>query len=95
MNDLVMPVLSVLLTLSAANLCLASVMWWRHYGLASRVAQLEGMASRITRLEVYQEQNLTHAETRQIYERLSSIEGQIQTTNRLMQTVQEHLLEND
>lgn len=85
MTELIMPALGMLLMLSAANLCVGAVIWWRHIGLVSRV----------TRLEVYQEQNLTHAETRQIYERLSSIEGQIQTTNRLMQTVQEHLLETD
>jgi hypothetical protein len=53
------------------------------------------MEARVSKLEAYQMQNLTHAETRQIYERLSSIEGQVHTTNRVMQTVQEFLLEND
>lgn len=60
--------------------------------LSTRFGLLEG---RVTKLEAYQQQNLTHAETRAIYERLAGIEGQIQTTNRLMQTVQEHLLESD
>lgn len=52
-----------------------------------------GLAERVTRLEAKQEHALTHAEVRAIFERLSSIEGQIQTTKQLMQTVQNHLLE--
>ncbi|WP_411832311.1 hypothetical protein [Pseudoxanthomonas mexicana] len=85
MDSLIVPLLVAVLIVCVINVGIGMVLWWRHVGLVARV----------TRLEVYQEQNLTHAETRQIYERLSSIEGQIQTTNRLMQTVQEHLLEND
>ena len=85
MSGFVIPLLVVVLVLAAGNLLLGMVMVWRHSGLAKRVA----------RLEIYQQANLTHAETRQIYERLSSIEGQVQATNRVMQTVQEHLLEND
>ncbi|CAD7351595.1 hypothetical protein GGR74_002414 [Xanthomonas arboricola] len=85
MSGFVIPLLVGVLVLAAGNLLLGMVMVWRHSGLAERVA----------RLEIYQQANLTHAETRQIYERLSSIEGQVQATNRVMQTVQEHLLEND
>lgn len=85
MSDLIVVLLVLVLLVSLVNLGIGMLLWWRHVGLVARV----------TRLEVYQEQNLTHAETRAIYERLSSIEGQVQTTNRLMQTVQEHLLEND
>lgn len=68
-----------------ANLALGIVLWWRQASLGARVA----------RLEVYREHAISQVETRQIYERLASIEGQIQTTNRLMQTVQQHLLESD
>jgi hypothetical protein len=85
MSDLIVVLLILVLVVCLLNLGVVMLLWWRHVGLVARV----------TRLEVYQEQNLTHAETREIYERLSSIEGQVQTTNRLMQTVQEHLLEND
>lgn len=85
MSELILPLLVLLLVVALGNLAVAVLLWWRHIGLVSRV----------TRLEVYQETNLTHAESRQIHERLSSMEGQILTTNRLLQTVQEHLLEND
>lgn len=85
MNELILPLLVLVLLVALGNLAVAVLLWWRHIGLVARV----------TRLEVYQETNLTHAESRQIYERLSSMEGQIQTTNRLLHTVQEHLLEND
>ena len=63
MSGFVIPLLVVVLVLAAGNLLLGMVMVWRHSGLAERVA----------RLEIYQQANLTHAETRQIYERLSSI----------------------
>lgn len=83
MND---PVLIVLAVLGLANL-IVGIMAWKRYG---------DLAYRVQRLEVLQQNAaMTHPEARQIYERLASIEGQIQTTNRLMQTVQEHLLEND
>ncbi|RPE81833.1 hypothetical protein [Vulcaniibacterium tengchongense] len=77
--------LLVLLLLATGNLSVGLLLWWRQNGIAVRVAKLEA----------FREAGLTHAEIREIYERLSSIEGQIGTTNRLMQTMQEHLLEND
>ena len=80
------PVLIMVAVLGVANLLFAVLTWLRHDGLASRVQRLEVLQ---------QNAAMTHPEARQIYERLASIEGQIQTTNRLMQTVQEHLLEND
>jgi len=85
MNDMVVALLVVVLVISLANLLIGFLLWWRHVGLVARV----------TRLEVYREQALTHTDVRQVYERLSSMEGQIQTTNRLLQTVQQHLLENE
>lgn len=83
MQTLILPLLLVVLVVVLITLGISLALWHRTSSLAGRV----------TRLEVYQENNLTHAETRQIYERLSSIEGQIQTNNQLMQTVQKHLLE--
>ncbi|WP_164273433.1 hypothetical protein [Stenotrophomonas sp. B1-1] len=84
-NDLVIGGLILLLAIGLANLLIGVLLWWRHVGLVARV----------TRLEVYREQALTHTDVRQVYERLSSMEGQLQTTNRLLQTVQQHLLENE
>lgn len=85
MDIAVIVLLVAVLLACLLNLGVGMLLWWRHVGLVARVA----------RLEVYQEQNLTHAETREIYERLASIEGQIQTTNQLMKTVQDHLLETE
>lgn len=84
-NDLIVGGLVLLLAIGVANLLIGVLLWWRHVGLVARV----------TRLEVYREQALTHTDVRQVYERLSSMEGQLQTTNRLLQTVQQHLLENE
>lgn len=84
-GDLVIPLLFLVLVVAGANLLVGMVLWWRHAGLAERVS----------RLEIYQQQNLTHAETRQIYERLSLIEGQTATTQTILRSVQEHLLEKD
>lgn len=92
MNEMVLPLLVLLLVLAMGNFLVGMFLWWRHSGLEGRVAGLEG---RVARLEVYQESNLTHAESRSVFERLSSLEGQVQTTNRMLQTVQERLLEND
>lgn len=68
-----------------ANLVIVLVLWWRHEALSVRVAKLEA----------HRESALTHAEVRSLYDRLATIEGQNQTMTRLLQTVQEHLLEND
>lgn len=85
MNGYVIPLLILLLMLQLGSLSIGFVLWWRHVGLVARV----------TRLEAFQENSLTHAEMRAICERLASIEGQIKTTNQLMQTVQTHLLESE
>lgn len=79
------PLLALVLLVVLANLIVCIAQWWRH----------DNLTSRVTKLEAHREASLSHTEVRGLYERLSSIEGQIQTTNRLMQTVQEHLLEND
>lgn len=85
MGDLVIPLLVLVLVVAGANLLVGMILAWRHAGLAERVS----------RLEVYQQANLTHAETRAIYERLSLIEGQTATTQTMLRTVQDHLLEKD
>lgn len=85
MEPVLLSLLVAVLVIQLVQVGLGVILWWRHVSLASRV----------TRLEVQREHAITQAEFRQVYERLSSIEGQIKTTNQLMQTVQEHLLEND
>ncbi|QHB72923.1 hypothetical protein [Stenotrophomonas sp. 364] len=77
--------LAVLMVVALLNLGQSLVLASRHNTLQERIA----------RLEAYQQTNLTHAETRAIYQRLSSMEGQIETTHTLLKTVQEHLLERD
>jgi len=84
-NDMVIGGLILLLAIGLANLLIGVLLWWRHVGLVTRV----------TRLEVYRESALTHTDVRQVYERLSSIEGQMEATNSLLKTVQKHLLENE
>lgn len=56
--------------------------WWRNDNLAQRVATLE--AHRLSTDQVLG-----------IYNRLGTIEGRLETTVKMMQTIQEHLLEND
>lgn len=85
MGELIQPLLIVLLLVSLATLLTTVALWWRTTGLESRVAKLEA----------YQESSLTHAETRAIYERMASIDGRLNTTTQLLQSVQRHLLEKD
>lgn len=85
MNDLLPLVLVALLVLVGGCLAGLVLLWWRHIGLTARV----------TRLEVRGESALTHDELRRLYERLGGIEGQVAASNRMMQTVQEHLMERD
>lgn len=85
MSQLMIPVLVALLVLVGVALGGLMLLWWRHIGLTARV----------TRMEVRGESGLTHEELRKLYERLAGIEGQLASNNRMMQTVQEHLLERD
>jgi len=86
MNTETIQMLLVLILLAViANLVIAFLNWWRH----------DGLASRVTRLEAQQASALSAEECRRLYERLSNIEGRVVTTNELMRTVQQHLLEND
>lgn len=77
--------LLVAVVLAAMNLAVAVASWWRH----------DSLASRVTRIEASQASALTSAECRGIFERLSNIEGRVNTTNQLMQTIQKHLLEHE
>lgn len=61
------------------------ILWWRHVGVVARV----------TRLETRNESALTHEELRRLHERMATVEGQVNTTNRLLGTVQQFLLEKD
>lgn len=78
--------LLVLVTgLVSINLLVGIVLWWRHSGLADRV----------TKLEVHNEHRITRDEVQKVFERLATLEGKTDTTNELLKTVQEHLLENE
>lgn len=77
--------LLVAVVLAAMNLAVAVASWWRH----------DSLASRVTRIEERQTNALTAAECRAIFERLSNIEGRVNTTNQLIQTIQGYLLERD
>lgn len=84
-SDTTQLLLVLTLVVVLANLLIAFLSWWRH----------DGLVSRVTRLEVQQAHALTAVECRQIHERLANIEGRVTTTNQVMQTIQEHLLESD
>ncbi len=77
--------LLILVVVVLAHLLVTVWQWARH----------DGLATRVTRMEALLANNLTPAEIRQLFDRLASLEGQLQTTNGLLRTVQEHLLEND
>ncbi|WP_414499159.1 hypothetical protein [Stenotrophomonas maltophilia] len=78
--------LLVLVTgLVSINLLVGIVLWWRHSGLADRV----------TKLEVHYQHHLSRKEVQQVFERLASLEGQLDNTNEMLKTVQKHLLETD
>lgn len=85
MNQVVIPLLVAMLVLIGFCLLGLLLLWWRHINLTARV----------TRLETRGETSLTHEEVRRLYERLAGIEGSLEANNRMMKTVQEHLLEKD
>lgn len=91
MNDAVMagPMVVGLLVLVAGlvsiNLLVGIVLWWRHSGLADRV----------TKLEVHYQHHLSRQEVQRVFERLATLEVQLEATNEMLMTVQTHLLEND
>lgn len=79
-------VLLVLLTVNGViTLGGVLVLWWR----------MDALALRTTRVESHQNNGISSAELRRMFEELASMRGQIQTTNQLLQVVQRHLLEND
>jgi len=61
------------------------VLWVMHNSLANRVAKLEA-----------QQQNaLTHAETIQIYERLSSLESLVEAQMTTVKSIEKYLMGKD
>lgn len=74
--------LIVLVAFSALQLALVVALWRGNYALRERVSRLEAL-------------QLSHQEIRGIYDRLGTIEGRMTTTVQMMQSIQEHLLEND
>ena len=85
MEQLILPLLFVAVLASLASVAMQFVSWFMHNGLSTRVA----------RLEAQQQNTLTHGETVRIYERLSSLETLVETQATTLETIKEHLLEND
>jgi len=77
--------LAVSLVLSGVAIGGLMILWWRHVGLVARM----------TRQEARSEASLSHEELRRLYEELANIKGQLTTTNQMMRTVQQHLLESE
>ncbi len=85
MDQLILPLLLVCVLASTASVCLQFVSWVMHNGLANRVAKLEAQ----------QENAMTHAETIQIYERLSSLESLVETQATTLKSIERYLMEKD
>ncbi|WP_459062131.1 hypothetical protein [Stenotrophomonas sp. PSU-St15] len=83
--SIVIGMLVLVAGLVALNLLVGVVLWWRHSGLADRV----------TKLEVQHAHHLTHKETGELFDRIARLEGMAAATNRMLETVQEHLMEKD
>lgn len=83
--ETILVVLLLVVALLLANLLVVVMLWRRHDEMSARVIHVEARLSNA----------LSHVEVRQLFERMSSLDGQMQTISRLMQTVQEHLLESD
>lgn len=86
MNDQTVQLLLVLILLAViANLVFGFLNWLRH----------DSLANRVTRLEAQQANAFSAEEWRRLIDRIGTIEGRLVTTNDLMRTIQEHLLENE
>lgn len=85
MEHVVVPMLMVLVALSLVTVLLVGLLWWQHNGLAARVAAIESTQKHL----------LNHADARMIFERLSSMEGQVNTLSQLTRSVQQHLLDKE
>ncbi|MFZ5538146.1 MAG: hypothetical protein ACOY5V_00210 [Pseudomonadota bacterium] len=84
-GELSTALLIVVLVVTLTNLLIGVLVWQRH----------DGLAHRVTKIEAAQQHALSARETREIHERLASIEGQMSATNQVMRTIQEYLLEQD
>ncbi|HEY0916254.1 MAG TPA: hypothetical protein VGE22_15390 [Solimonas sp.] len=85
MGQLILPLLMVAVLVALASITLQFVSWVMHNGLANRVAKLEAQ----------QENAMTHAETIQIYERLSSLESLVETQANTLKSIERYLMEKD
>lgn len=85
MEQLILPLLFVAVLASMTSVAMQFMAWFMHNGLANRVAKLEAQ----------QQNTLTHGETIRIYERLSSLEALVETQATTLETIKQHLLEND
>lgn len=85
MEQLILPLLVIAVLASLATLCLQFALWLMHNSLVNRVAKLEAQ----------QENAMTHAETIQIYERLSSLESLVETQGATLKSIEKFLMEKD
>lgn len=83
MEQLTLALLVIAVVASLATVCLQFALWVMHNSLANRVAKLEAQ----------QENALTHAETIQIYERLSSLESLVETQATTLKSIERYLME--
>jgi len=85
MESVMLTLLVVAVVASLATVCMQFVLWVMHNSLANRVAKLEA-----------QQQNaLTHAETIQIYERLSSLESLVEAQMTTVKSIEKYLMGKD
>lgn len=85
MEQLTLALLVVAVVASLATVGLQFTLWVMHHGLANRVAKLEAQ----------QENALTHAETIQIYERLSSLESLVEMQATTLKSIERYLMEQE
>lgn len=78
-------ILIVIALLVLLNLLVAIASWWRH----------DGLAARVTRIEAAQSGALSPSEVRDLFKSISHLDGRVDTAVKIMQSIQEHLLERD
>lgn len=85
MEQMTPALLVVAVLLSLLSAALQFISWLLHNGLVARVVKLEAL----------QENTLTHAESRRIYERLASLEVLSEAQATTLKSIEKHLLENE
>jgi len=85
MEQMIPAMLVLSIVLSLVSVAMQFAIWLMHHGLVARVAKLEAL----------QENTLTHAESRRIYERLAGLEALSEAQAITLKSIEKHLLEHD